>query len=176
MKVCITTNDKGLGLDIIKLFNEEDIEIIVIKNNFDYFIDNLESILKECDVFINCAYRQKLQSILFEKVYNLWKFEKKTIVNILTSALVFGGPNKEYIDDKKHLEQKTILLRTNDKEVRIINVYPNTLENTYLAQNQKLKFRDVSNVILYLLQMPHDIEIFQIGIGKTKLKIENTML
>lgn len=176
MKVCITTNDKGLGLDIIKLFNEEDIEIIIVKNNFEYFIDNLESILKECDVFVNCAYKEKLQSILFEKVYNIWKYEKKTIVNILTSALVFGGPNINYINDKKDLEQKTFLLRTDDKEVRVINVYPNTLENTYLAHNQKLKFRDVSELILHLLRLPHDIEIYQIGISKTKLKIENTIL
>jgi hypothetical protein len=127
-------------------------------------------------VFINCGYKDKTQTILFEKVYQKWIYEKKTIINILTSALIFGGPNQKYIEDKKDLEKKTFDLRKIDKEVRIINVYPNTLENSETVKNQKLKFSDVSKIIKWLIELPQDIEIFEIGISKTKLKIENTLI
>ena len=80
------------------------------------------------------------------------------------------------MDDKRDLEQKTFELRTDDKEVRVINVYPNTLESSKTVPYQKLKYSDVSNIIKYLIELPQDIEIFQIGISKTKLKIETQIL
>ena len=63
-----------------------------------------------------------------------------------------------------------------DKEVRIINVYPNTLESSKTVNNQKLKYSDISNIIKWLIELPQDIEIFEIGISKTKLKIDNTLI
>ena len=63
-------------------------------------------------------------------------------------------------------------LRSDDKEVRIINIYPNTLESSKTVPYQKLKFSDISSIIKLLIELPQDIEIFQIGISKTKLKIE----
>jgi hypothetical protein len=145
-------------------------------NSIDALSHQLPGIVNEFDVFINNKYSNTLQSDLFEYVFNKWKYEKKTIVNILSSALIFDGPNKQYIEDKRHLENKTFQLRTFDKEVRIINVYPNTLESSYSVNNQKLKFSEVYSVINWVINLPHDIEIFEIGISKTKLKIENTLL
>ncbi len=145
-------------------------------NSIDALSHQLPDIVNEFDVFINNKYSNTLQSDLFEYVFNKWKYEKKTIVNILSSALIFDGPNKQYIEDKRHLENKTFQLRTFDKEVRIINVYPNTLESSYSVNNQKLKFSEVYSVINWVINLPHDIEIFEIGISKTKLKIENTLL
>ncbi len=63
-----------------------------------------------------------------------------------------------------------------DKEVRIINVYPNTLESSKTVNNQKLKYSDISNIIKWVIELPQDIEIFEIGISKTKLKIDNTLI
>lgn len=175
MKVLITGASYGLGKSL-KEFLVSDGYNIGELNSIDSLSHQLPIIINEFDVFINNKYENTLQTDLFEYVYNEWKYEKKTIINILSSALIFGGPNKKYIEDKKHLEDKTFQLRTFDKEVRVINVYPNTLESSYSVDNQKLKFSDVSNIVKWIITLPHDIEIFEIGISKTKLKIENTLL
>ena len=83
---------------------------------------------------------------------------------------------KKYIEDKKDLEKKTFQLRDIEKEVRIINVYPNTLESSEKAPYQKLKFSEVSKIIKWVIETPQDIEIFQLGISKTKLKIDTNLI
>ncbi len=174
MKILISGN-YGLSKNIKELFLLNGYEVSTISSSelSSFFLKNN---IYEFDVFINSEYKDRLQTELFEFVYDKWKYEKKTIINILTSALIFDGPNKKYIDDKKDLENKTIEMRTSDKEVRIINVYPNTLESTITATNQKLNYSDVSNIIKYAIELPHDIELFEIGISKTKLKIEQSLI
>jgi hypothetical protein len=174
MKILVTGN-YGLGKNIKEYLSTNGYEVDFM-GSIDSYAHHLPNVINQYDVFINNEYKDKLQSYLFEYVYNEWKYKPKTIINILTSALIFGGPNKKYIDDKKDLEQKTFQLRTDDKEVRIINIYPNTLESTKTAKNQKLKYYEVSNVIKFILELPHDVELFQIGISKTKLKIEETLI
>lgn len=174
MKILISGN-YGLSKNIKELFLLNGYEVSTLSSSelSSFFLKNN---IYEFDVFINSEYKDRLQTELFEFVYDKWKYEKKTIINILTSALIFDGPNKKYIDDKKDLENKTIEMRTSDKEVRIINVYPNTLESTITATNQKLNYSDVSNIIKYAIELPHDIELFEIGISKTKLKIEQSLI
>ena len=174
MKILVT-GKYGLGKNIKEYLSTNGYEVDYM-GSIDSYSHHLPNVINKYDVFINNEYRDKLQTDLFELVYDKWKYEKKTIINILTSALVFGGPNKKYMDDKKDLENKTFEVRTDDKEVRIINVYPNTLESSVTVPNQKLKFEQVSNIIKYLIELPQDIEIFQIGISKTKLKIETQIL
>lgn len=175
MKILITGGTYGLGRNINETMIKSGHETHLI-GSIDSYIHHLPNVINDYDVFINNEYKDKIQTELFEYVHAHWKYEKKTIINILTSALIFDGPNKKYIDDKKDLEQKTFELRTNDKQVRIINIYPNTLESTKTAKNQKLKYSEVSNIIKFVIELPHDIEIFQIGISKTKLKIEETLI
>lgn len=174
MKILITGN-YGLGKNIQEHLSSLGHEVATI-SSIDSYTHHLPNIINDYDVFINNEYRDTIQTTLFEMVYSTWKYEKKTIINILTSGLIFGSPNKKYMDDKRDLEQKTIELRTDDKEVRIINVYPNTLESSESVPYQKLNYSDVSNVIKYLIDLPHDIEIFQIGISKTKLKLNTSVI
>ena len=174
MKILVTGN-YGLGKNIKEYLSTNGYEVDYM-SSIDSYTHHLPNVINQYDVFINNEYKDKLQSDLFEYVYNEWKYKPKTIINILTSAIIFGGPNQKYIDDKKDLEQKTFQLRDMEKEVRIINVYPHTLESTKLAKNQKLNFSDVSSIIKYLIELPQDIEIFEIGICKTKLKIDSSII
>jgi hypothetical protein len=174
MKVLITGN-YGLGKNIKEYLSTNGYDVDYL-TSIDSYAHHLFDIINDYDVFINNEYKDKIQTELFEYIYTHWKYESKTIINILSSALVFGGSNKKYIEDKTDLEKKTIELRTMDKEVRIINVYPNTLESSKTVNNQKLKFSDVSKIIKYIIELPHDIELFQVGISKTKLKIDTSMI
>jgi len=174
MKILITGN-YGLGNNIKEylISNKHNVDVL---GSIDSYAHHLPTVINDYDVFINNEYRDRIQTDLFEYVYNQWQYQPKTIVNILTSGLVFGSPNKKYMDDKRDLEQKTFELRTYDKEVRIINIYPNTLESSTSAPYQKLNYSDVSNIIKWVIELPQDIEIFEIGISKTKLKIQTTLL
>jgi len=174
MKILVTGN-YGLGKNIKDHLssNGHKADSLSTTDSYAHYFSN---VINEYDVFINNEYKDKLQSDLFELVYKEWKYKPKTIINILTSALIFGGPNQKYIEDKKHLEQKTFELRDIEKEVRIINVYPNTLESAKLVKNQKLKFSEVSNIIKFVIELPHNIEIFQIGISKTRLKLDTSLI
>lgn len=174
MKILITGN-YGLGKSISDLLSINGHETTIL-SSIDSYAHHLPSIVDDFDVFINNEYQDKLQTTLFETVYNSWKYKNKTIINILTSALVFDGPNKKYIEDKKDLELKTFQLRSDDKEVRVVNVYPNTLESSRLVKNSKLKYSDVSSIIKFVIELPQDIEIFQIGISKTKLKLDTSAI
>jgi len=55
-------------------------------------------------------------------------------------------------------------------------VYPNTLESSENVPFQKLKFSEVSKIIKWIIEIPQDIEIFQLGISKTKLKIDTNLI
>jgi hypothetical protein len=175
MKIAITGSNYGLGKNLSLMLSSE-YQVINLKENIEKYVDKISEIVNDCDIFINCEYNQTFQTILFEQVYNSWKMEKKTIINILTSALIFSGPNKKYIEDKKDLEKKTFQLRDIEKEVRIINVYPTTLESSENAPYQKLKFSEVSKIIKWVIETPQDIEIFQLGISKTRLKIDTNLI
>jgi hypothetical protein len=175
MKIAITGSDYGLGKNLSWILSSE-YQVLNLKENIEKYVDKISDIVNDCDIFINCEYNQTFQTILFEQVYNSWKTEKKTIINILTSALIFDGPNKKYNEDKKDLEKKTFQLRNIEKEVRIINVYPNTLESSENVPFQKLKFSEVSKIIKWVIEIPQDIEIFQLGISKTRLKIDTNLI
>jgi hypothetical protein len=175
MKIAITGSDYGLGKNLSWILSSE-YQVLNLKENIEKYVDKISDIVNDCDIFINCEYNQTFQTILFEQVYNSWKTEKKTIINILTSALILGGSNKKYIEDKKDLEIKTFQLRDIEKEVRIINVYPNTLESSENVPFQKLKFSEVSKIIKWVIETPQDIEIFQLGISKTRLKIDTNLI
>ena len=174
MKV-IVTGDFGLSKNLQQeLSNSNHIVDLINLSELDSL--KLSNIINEYDVFINCEYKDTAQTQLFESVYSEWKFKEKTIVNILTSGLVFGSPNKKYIDDKRNLEQITFDLRSDDKVVRIINVYPNTLESSITVPFQKLKYSEVSRTIKYIVELPQDLEIFQIGISRTTLELKRSLL
>jgi hypothetical protein len=175
MKIVVTGCDGALGRNICNILLP-DHTVMCLNEKDDNSVNNVIDLIGDYDVFINCGYKEKVQSTLFEKVFTHWKYEKKTIINILTSALVFDGPNKSYIDNKRHLEQLTYDLRSGDKEVRVVNIYPNTLESRKSLPFNTLKLDDVSNTIKWVLGLPQEIEIFQLGISKTKIDINKPVI
>lgn len=176
MKIIITGCHGALSKNIANtLMDDKHIVLCFDERELDNQ-DKLIDIINDSDVFINCGYQDKIQSLLFERIYNHWRFKKKTIVNILTSALVFGGSNKTYIENKKDLEDLTINMRDENKEVRVINVYPNTLESRGPNPYNTLKLDEVSKIIKWVIDQPHDIEIFQIGISRTKTKNDSSLI
>jgi len=174
MKIAVTGTGHSLGKNICEVLGESH-TIVHLTGKVETYQDTILDEVKDCDVFVNCGYKDRIQSALFRKVYLDWKYKEKTIVNILTSALMFGSPNKKYVDDKLDLEKLSKEVRCLNKKVRIVNIYPNTLENTQI-NIEKLSFSQVSEVIKYAIELPHSIELFSLGISKTTLEMRRSIL
>lgn len=175
MKIAITGCNHGLGRGIAQYLSPYH-SVLCLEDRIETYPERILSLIDHCDVFINCAYKDTVQVNLLDEVYEGWKYREKTIVNILTSAIFFDSPNKEYVHNKQVLNSSAFKKYTSDKTVRIINLYPNTLENTKNIPIQKLLFEDVAKVIKYAIELPQDIELFSIGLQKTTKDIPNSIL
>jgi hypothetical protein len=166
MKIAVTGAYGGLGKALCEYLIWQKFIVVPLNKDISSYQDTITDEINKCDVFINCGYKDKFQSILFERVYHHWKEQKKTIINILTSGLYFGSANETYLDDKKHLEDLSKKLRDDKKYVRITNIYPNTLENSK-SPYPEVKYLEVGNCIKFILQQDPDFEIFSMGLTRT---------
>jgi len=178
MKIGITGHTKGLGLIIYNKLNEIHSVIGFSRTNgFDVQSPNkIIEKLNDCDVFINNVYYQTTQSDLFFKLFEKWKDETKTIININSSSIHQSGAwNQIYVANKKHLNDVTqsMIDKYPNKKVRIINLNLGTLEsNAGFIDFNKIKCEKVVEVIEWCLNQPHDIEIQQLTLISTTLKKE----
>ena len=161
MRVGITGIERKLGRAISSVF-EHSIELS----------EKLEN-LSSCDVFINNLAKGNIQELNFEKVFNLWKNENKTIINII-STVVFdeGNPLGSYGDVKVNFSKsvQNIIKSSPDKTVRIINIYPSTLSSNKQFDNlNKVDIQEIARLVKILVEFPQEIEIRDVSIYPTTL-------
>ena len=115
---------------------------------------------------------------LFEELFQLWKYENKTIFNILTSAIFNGGSDNEYRENKLNLYTSSINLINSyhDKKLRVVNLYPNTLEHNKKYSFNKVKFSEIFDIIKFQLSLPQSLELTHICISKTTISNTKSLL
>jgi len=111
MKIAITGHSAGIGQALAKIYTEQGHEVIGLSRRIGYNIRNIPkvaSIIEPCEVFINNAQVGFAQTELFWEVWNRWKGQNKTIINISTQMTDNSvAPEEEwdqYIIQKKALE------------------------------------------------------------------------
>lgn len=159
MIVGITGIERKLGQAISSILNG------AIDLNLE--LDNLSS----CDVFINNLAKGNLQELNFKKVFELWKNEEKTIVNII-STVVFDETNSlgSYGDSKISFNKivQDSIKNSPNKLVRVINIYPSTLSsNKEFDSLNKVDIQEIARLLKFLLELPQEIEIREISIYPT---------
>lgn len=179
MKIAISGHTKGIGKSI---FDNIISNGFSRTNGFDITKpdDFIESV-KNFDVFINNTFHPIYQKEIFEKLFSIWKYEEKTIINILNLSTLLSDDldtQHEYFKSKKLFKesiQKT-LLKNKNKKVRVVNLFIGTMENhnKYLGKN-KVKYGDIINTINFVLNTPHSVEHAFISIGCTT-EYENTII
>jgi nucleoside-diphosphate-sugar epimerase len=178
MKIAITGNTDGVGKSIFeKLITEFDVIGLSRSNGYD--IKNVDKILEhieDCDVFINNAFQKNYQTLLFEKLFNTWKFSPKLIINMNSSCVYEPSDwNPPYANSKKELREVSMnIVRSNiDKKVRVTNLYPSTLSNHIgFEKLNKIDINHVSNIVCWLVKQPIEIEIREMSIYCTTLNKE----
>jgi hypothetical protein len=180
MKIGITGHSDTLGRGLYD-FLKKNHEVLGFSRSNGYDIKRYKDILNEIsdfDVFINNTYHPSYQQIIFEEVFDLWKYQNKTIFNVLTSAIFNQGSFDDYRESKLNL-QKSTLERINsnlDKKVRIVNLYPNTLEHNKRVGFNKITFLEVYQIIEFQLSLPQSLELSHLCISRTTALKDKTLL
>lgn len=131
MNVAVTGHTRGIGQAISTLLQENNCNVLGFSKSNGYDIAThcaeIVSASADCDVFINNAYSDEnilAQTNLFNKVFALWRYEDKTIVNI-NSRTHYGNASKPYAKGKKMLHREAfIAINHLDRRCKIINISP----------------------------------------------------
>jgi len=180
MKIGITGHSDSLGKGLFD-FLRKNHEVIGFSRSNGYDLKNYKNILTDVvdlDVFINNTYHPNLQQKIFEELFDLWKYENKTIFNVLTSAIFNDGSFADYRENKLNLQKSTLeRINTNlDKKVRIVNLYPNTLEHNKRVGYNKITFSEVYRIIEFQLSLPQSLELTHLCISRTTTLKNKTLL
>ena len=173
MKIGITGHSEFLGRELFQTL-KKDYDVFGFSRSNGYDLENYKSFINEIndlDVFINNTYHPIYQQKLFEELFEMWKYENKTIFNILTSAIFNDVNLDEYRQNKLNLQKSSLdLINSNhDKKLRIVNLYPNTLEHNNRFPFNKVKFSEIYDVIKFQLNLPQSLELTHICISRTTI-------
>lgn len=161
MTIGITGIDHKLGSAIANSFYS----VVSLDENLDGLFG--------CDIFVNNLAKGNLQLELFDKVFNYWLTEPRTIVNIV-SSVVFDPINTlgSYGDAKIQFINfvNDTIRQYPDKQVRVINVYPSTLSSNKGFDNlNKVDIYTIARIIKIIVELPQEIEVRDISFYPTVL-------
>jgi NAD(P)-dependent dehydrogenase (short-subunit alcohol dehydrogenase family) len=163
MKVAITGYKKGLGKALYERFRKK---VGISKEDWNTCdLSTLIPYLKDCDVFINNAPSGFIQTEVLYRVFEEWKNEQKTIVNIISRSKY---PNISkgflYSSSKASLSHLSNSLRfISDKKCRIIDINLGLLN----SELPSLSFSEAANLIEYVIRLPFHIEVGEISAWNT---------
>ena len=173
MKIGITGHSDTLGKGLYD-FLKKNHEVLGFSRSNGYDIKRYKDILNEIsdfDVFINNTYHPSYQQIIFEEVFDLWKYQNKTIFNVLTSAIFNQGSFDDYRESKLNLQKSSINLINKHQNIklRVVNLYPNTLEHNKRITSNKIKFSEIFDIIKFQLLFPSHLKLTHISILRTTI-------
>jgi len=179
MKILLTGNGKyGLSKELYNSLNQfYDVDCFSRSNGYDLEIkenqDKLSKSSLQYDIFINCSKLNNFnQTILLKKVWDLWnqKNKKGTIINIgSTVDTGLKGGSRLYTVEKvslKNLSRKLSLDTSNGNGIKVsyISVGYLDTEGVSFQDKVKIKLKDISNTIKWILNSPLYLNINEISI------------
>lgn len=177
MKIGITGHTSGIGKGLYDVLGaKHDVQGFSRTNGYDISTTQHEIIeqIKDFDIFINNAQKDNYQTLLFNKIFKLWKNQKKTIVNIgsIVRYSEFDIDKSTYAQNKVNLNRNAIhTILSGNKSCRIITVNPGYVHTQMIANAKVTKncltVEELVNVIEYVIELPHHIEVGEINICRT---------
>jgi hypothetical protein len=179
MIVSITGHTKGLGSDIFKLISKTHQTVgLSTSNGYDINDTNLIiKTIKDSDVFINNAYSKGCQSVLFENIFNIWKDTNKLIININSSIVLENNVDDNLVEYHLYKSEfkkvvDDVISNNWDKKVRIMNIYPSTLESNYFYSDvSKIDNNYIASLINWVIEQKNNVEMRNVVICPTQIHI-----
>lgn len=163
MKIAITGHSKGLGKALFEKFPNA-LGLSTAQCDIQN-VNSLIELIKDSDVFINNAYSGFKQTEILNELFNLWKYENKTIVNIVSRSK-YPNISKGYLysASKASLSHLSNSLRfISDKKCRIIDINPGLLQSDLPS----LSYSETADIIEYVIKLPFHIEVGELSIWNT---------
>lgn len=163
MKVAITGYKKGLGKALYERFRKK---VGISKEDWDTSdTSTLLPYLQDCDVFINNAPSGFTQTEVLYRVFEEWKDDQKTIVNIISRSKY---PNISkgflYSSSKASLSHLSNSLRfISDKKCRIIDINLGLLN----SELPSLSYNEAANLVEFAVKLPFHIEVGELSAWNT---------
>ena len=180
MLVAITGSSSGIGLAIKnELSSDHEIVCLDITDGFNIDDESIVDHILDADIFINNAYSKtnpEAQQLLFEAVYEKWKYTEKQIINICSLSRYYDPKDTvkfpQYTNAKKALnESHCNALVEKDRKVRMTQICPGYTDTAMIDQWDvpKLQVEVISSAIHYCIKMAEQgIEIADFTICKAK--------
>ena len=134
MKIAITGGTAGIGLALVKIYETQGHEVLVLSRRNGYNIRSLPKVagmIEPCDMFINNAQVGYAQTELLFEVWRRWRGQEKYIVNVGTQMTDLFLPPKEewdeYIIQKKAMELASQLLENRNPWPKLLLVRPGSI-------------------------------------------------
>lgn len=188
MKIGMTGHTRGVGKAIFDKISETH-EVLGFSRTNGYDVSDPITIINEvidCDVFINNAYNKECQLNLFTTLFDKWKDSEKIIINTLNfSTILDSNLKKDYENDyftyKSQFltELNNLYIQYNTKQCKVMNIFPSTLEGheSYPDSKNKVEYKDVANIVNWLIQLPKGLEVPHLSIRPTsQYKINNSII
>jgi NAD(P)-dependent dehydrogenase (short-subunit alcohol dehydrogenase family) len=163
MKIAVTGHTSGIGEAIFRRLIPNHTMIGLSRSHGYNILDTalILSTIKNCDVFINNAYDGLGQVSLLEQLYDIWKEQEKTIVNIGSTVTSFPpidpNINKEtwaYYHHKKDLETLHRNLSWQRNKCRLILISPGPTDTQMILRhdiNYKMSPDSVAESVMIAL-------------------------
>lgn len=157
MKIAITGTTSGIGKGIADLYTEHNHSVLGFNRSNGYDIDTNQTriidAISDCDVFVNNAFSNTdilAQASMFKKVFDVWQYKTKTIVNI-NSRTHYGNAAKPYAKGKKMLHREAfIAINQLDRHCKIINISPGYVDTPRVEQVTGYKMLTVTEIAEYI--------------------------
>lgn len=169
MIISLTGHTKGLGKEMFDTLTKQ-YEVRGLSRSNGWNIKDSDKIIdeiKNTDVFINNAYYKDYQSELFIKLFNIWKYTNKFIININSSIVIDKNSDSEYYHNKVKFKAVVdkLIAETDDKTVKVMNLYPSTLSTNYQYKNlNKIDNSYIISLIEWSLKQPFNVELRDVSI------------
>ena len=148
MKVAITGHTSGIGKELYKYFSKKNAEVIGMgrSNGYDLetSVDRIIENAKDCDIFINNAYRDDKQ---LELLNGLYKHVHRIVVCGSVSRFYPDLIKTDYVYDKQVLAERCRLLSlATDNVANILHLDLSFIELTDVSLDQPLTFTSDYNI------------------------------
>lgn len=120
MKVAITGHTKGLGAEFYKSYSSEAHDVVGFSRSNGYDLrdwskmQNMLTQIQDCDLFINCAKPDFVQTTILYELWNQWRGQHKTIINISSVITYFPTCPENLFHDSAMDRYRTTKMSLNE--------------------------------------------------------------
>ena len=172
-KIAITGHSRGIGKHLFDKFNPNTVGFS-LSNGFDILLPEhraqIIELSKDCDVFINNAHASYAQTDMLIELFDVWKDDKKLIINIGSDAT--NGIKVDvhrYTFEKAALDKASKQLSLSKSKCRVTNLRLGWVGNERIMKTfnpqSVITLDDVYDIISFIINSSSKFRACELSIS-----------